>query len=301
MPSASPLSVSVIVPTYSRPDAIAQCIAAIQEQDYPLGALELVVVDDSSPLPVQVGSDPVFPVRVVRTPSNSGPAAARNLGIQAAGGDLLAFTDDDCRPDPDWVAVIADHVRREPESLVGGRTVNALAGNPFAQASQDLVSYLYTAFQRTRTLQPFFTSNNLAGRKDHFLALGGFDDSFRFSAGEDRDLSERWASQIGPLRYAEAATVQHYHSLDLPQFLRQHFYYGRGATHLSRLRSLRGHARPKPESFAFYFRMLAHPFPNRPPLKGLQLSILIALAQVCGVGGMLAELIGPGNEVRRSP
>jgi GT2 family glycosyltransferase len=231
-------------------------------------------------------------VRVIRQP-NAGPARARNRGAAEASGSILAFTDDDCRPDPGWVKVLVEALSEEPEALVGGYTLNGLDGNLLAEASQLLVDYLYEAFARARELQPFFTSNNIAVSSEAYRRVGGFDESFRFNAGEDRDFGERWVRAVGPLRFAPEARVLHYHDLGLWSFLRQHHYYGRGGAHLARLRRARGEPPPGIESWGFYGRMLAFPLRQRGWSRGLALSALMGLSQVATFSGILRELASP--------
>jgi len=283
-------TVSVVVPTYDRADAVRGCVQALGSLDYPTDAVEVVVIDDASPHPVELaGIEAPCSVRVLRVERNGGPAAARNLGAREATGDVVAFTDDDCRPEPAWLGALVGALDAEPDALAGGRTVNALEENPFAEASQDLVSYLYDAAPGGRSLLPFFTSNNFAVRRDRFHSLGGFDETFRFTAAEDRDLSERWAAEIGPLRFVPEARVRHHHDLSLRTFLRQHYVYGRGAVHLARRRLLRGRSRPWPEPPGFYLRMLAHAFRGRPLVEGVTLSGLVGLAQLSGATGVVVE------------
>lgn len=81
--------------------------------------------------------------------TNAGPAHARNTGARHASGAVLAFTDDDCTPRPDWLSTLHARARQNPEQLVGGHTVNALPDNVYATASQLLIDYLY-AYHATR-------------------------------------------------------------------------------------------------------------------------------------------------------
>lgn len=284
-------TISVIVPTFRRPVALRRCLEALAAQDYPAGRFDVIVVDDGGGLDPALG-DGLGEVRVqFLTQPNRGPATARNLGARQSAAELLAFTDDDCRPRADWLRRSVEALVANPTALLGGRVVNALPGNPYAQASQDLVSFLTDYFPRARTLAPFFTSNNMACRRDRFLALGGFDESFPLSAAEDRDLSERWAANGGALHVAAAAVVDHFHDLTAGRFLRQHSRYGRGATHLGRRRRARGMATPMPEPLSFYGEMLAFPVRQHGVLRGVPIMALVALAQAAGVVGMLAELL----------
>jgi len=229
---------------------------------------------------------------VVVHQQNQGPATARNRGAREAGGEILAFTDDDCRPRPDWLRRLVATLVEEPAAMAGGRVANGLTGNLWAQASQDLISYLYQAFSTSTSLRPFFTTNNVAIRRDPFLAIGGFDVGFPLPAAEDRDLSERWARDVGPLRFVEDAVVDHFHRLDGWSFARQHHGYGRGAVQLARRRRTRGAGVPAPEPLSFYLRMAAYPFRQDPGLRGLFVSGLVVGSQLCGLTGMAREAIG---------
>ncbi len=295
--------VSVVIPTFNRTKALTRCLEGLATQTYPKDRFEVVVVDDGGSTDLEEGLPRgAFPgyTRLLRQP-NQGPAAARNLGAREARGDILAFTDDDCRPRSPWISALVETIVREPKAMVGGRVVNGLSSNLYAQASQDLVSFLYEYFPRTRALRPFFTTNNVGVRRTSFLDIGGFDESFRFSAGEDRDLSERWAAEIGPLRVVEGAVVEHFHDLTFPRFIRQHHTYGRGAITLARRREERGHGKPFPEPLGFYARMLAFPIRGKPLWKGLPLAVLVALAQVAGLVGMAKEGLSTESKHRRSP
>lgn len=284
-------TISVIVPTFRRPVALRRCLEALAAQDYPAGRFDIIVVDDGGGLDPALG-DGLGGVRVqFLAQPNRGPATARNLGARQSAAELLAFTDDDCQPRPDWLRRAVEALADHPKALVGGAVVNALSGNVYAQASQDLVSFLMEYFPRARALAPFFTSNNMACRRDRFLALGGFDESFPLSAAEDRDLSERWAADGGVLHFEPAAVVEHFHDLTAGRFFRQHYRYGRGAVHLGRRRRARGMATPMPEPLAFYWEMVRFPLRRYGAVRGLPLAALIATSQVAGVSGMLAESV----------
>lgn len=299
--AADPPTASVIVPSYNRPSALRQCVDALALLDYPASRLEVVVVDDGSPQPLPFLSGPKRPTVTVIRQENKGPAAARNRGALRAAGEIIAFTDDDCRPRPGWLRHLVSAITDEPSALVGGRTLNALHANPFAAASQDLVNFLYDSFfdtdtPRARAIRPFVTSNNMAVRRQHFLDLSGFDETFCFSAGEDRDLCERWASNVGPLRLTSLAIVDHYHRLTPSGFLRQHFLYGRGAMHLYRQRGRYTKQFTGFEPASFYLRMLRYPFTRHSAGKGALGALLVAISQAASLAGILAEAVNSSIE-----
>jgi GT2 family glycosyltransferase len=233
-------SASVIVPTHSRPDSLRRCLEALASLDYPRSQFELVIVDDGEQGLAELVAP--FAERVslnLVAGEGRGPALARNAGMAAATGELLAFTDDDCAPEPGWLAALARAVG-DRERIAGGRTVNGLTGNRFSAASQAINDAVYDHYNAEPEHAGFLASNNLAGPTGCFERLGGFDGRFSLAAGEDRDLCTRWLEQGGELAYEPAAIVNHFHELDLRGFWRQHYGYGRGTYLQRKLRAERG-------------------------------------------------------------
>ena len=120
--------------------ALKSCLEALSRLDYPKDRFEVIVVDDGCALspekvvtPFGTGMD----VTLIKD-SHAGPAAARNSGVSRAKGDFLAFTDDDCRPDRRWLRFLAGRLLVDPDSIVGGKTMNALSENPFSSARRHI-------------------------------------------------------------------------------------------------------------------------------------------------------------------
>ena len=273
------VAASVIVPTFQRPERLAACLDALRDQDAGAVAYEVVVVDDGSAPPVddalceQVGN--ARAIRLLRQ-DNAGPAAARNHGARAARGTVLAFTDDDCRPAPGWLAAMVEASETAPDALLGGRTVNGEAGNVYAAASQDLISYLAAEDHQ------YFASNNIACRKDAFEAMGGFAHGFPLAGGEDRDLGLRWGASGRPLVAVPDALVSHHHALSARGFWRQHANYGRGARHMRALGEAGGgHAFA---ALGWYAALVSWPVRTR-QAQGWRRAGLLAAAQLATAWG----------------
>lgn len=285
---------SVIIPTYNRPQPLAACLDALADSTLPASAYEVIVVEDGDAndlAPVVAGASRRLAITHLSR-AHGGPAAARNTGAAAAQGRFLAFTDDDCRPANDWLEHLAARFGRQAEAAVGGATLNALPGNPFAAASQTLTHYLYEYYLGGRREGGFFTTNNLAVPRAGFLALGGFDTRFSTPAAEDREFCNRWRNQGFDLVYAPEVIVHHAANLTLPAFMRQHFAYGRGAHHFHQARAAHGQKPLKLEPLAFYRDLLSYPFRRHPPRKAPLLSALLVLAQgVYGLGYFAEKLI----------
>jgi GT2 family glycosyltransferase len=226
---------TVIVPTFNRPLALDACVAALLRLDAPEGCEILLVDDGSSPpaCPPPHTLPPGFTLQVLRQ-ANAGPGAARNHGARFARGRCLAFTDDDCRPQPGWLQALASVLHAHTEALVGGRTFNAIGERAGSCTSQLVLELVHAHFNPGQHAF-FFPSNNFACTRESFLSLGGFDPDFR-RASEDRDLCARWRTAGLPILHAAAAALDHHHDLPLPAFLRQHFNYGRGAWRYHRAR-----------------------------------------------------------------
>jgi GT2 family glycosyltransferase len=277
---------SIIIPTFDRPEALTACVQAMRRLDYPGDRFEVIIVDDGSRIPAVASRHHLEEggmITVLRQ-SNAGPASARNLGAQHARGDMLAFTDDDCRPTPQWLRELAQSFHDVPTGLVGGRTVNELDNNLYSTASQMIVDEAYAYFFRRDSDLRFFASNNMAASARLFHESGGFDPSFRTS--EDRDFCDRWIRRGHPLVYAPGAIVYHHHHLTLTAFCRQHFHYGRGAYRFHWARAQRGRSRWKPD-LQFYASVCRRALFQPLSWRSLRIAALIGLWQASNVAGFL--------------
>jgi glycosyltransferase involved in cell wall biosynthesis len=247
---------SIVIPTYGRPEALVDCLESLRALTGP--SFEVIVVDDGSPAALD---EAVLPFRdalnlTLLRQENAGPGAARNRGASAAKGTYLAFTDDDCRPDPGWLAAYETVLSDHPPALAGGPVRNGLPGNLFAAASQDITLFLYDTDRSDRA---FFSSNNIACTKEMFEKVGGFDAGLRTS--EDRDLAIRWRASGGITVKAPHAVVQHFHNMTGRGFWRQQVSYGQGAKHLSAKLERTGLAEPiTARGLGFYRDLFLAPY-----------------------------------------
>jgi glycosyltransferase involved in cell wall biosynthesis len=283
---------SVIVPTFRRKDALARCLDALARQAYPRERFEVVVADDGSgetPSDVVERFSGLMSVSLVEA-SHGGPGAARNAAAVRARGEHLAMTDDDCVPEPDWLARLDGAVCASPGALVGGRVENGLDDNPMAEASQLLIDYLYEYFASdlSSTIR-FFTTNNLAVPAERFRQLGGFDVVSIGETAEDRDLCDRWVRSGGTLVYEPSAVVRHHSPLSFTGFVRQHIRYGRGAVLFHAARVTRGGPPVRLEPLAFYVGMLRHPARRHPGANAIIPTLLVAASQLSYASGYFAQ------------
>src|SRR3569833_1014945 len=100
------MDVSVVIPTRCRPELLNRCLDALQEQEFPEGTFEVIIVTDGpdhETMRTVTDLKDRSAYRVYSLDSKRGPAAARNFGWRKALGKLILFTDDDCIPGPWWV------------------------------------------------------------------------------------------------------------------------------------------------------------------------------------------------------
>jgi GT2 family glycosyltransferase len=234
---------SIVIPTHDRPSQLERCLTSVAVARAP-GPIEVVVVDDGGSVPLDRIVEPfreAIGAVLIRKP-HGGPGAARNLGVARARGRYIVFTDDDCTFDEGAIVAFVDGLAAVPGAMVGGRTINALPGNPFAAASQAIVDAVYAYNNPDPADARFFASNNIAVERSAIRACGGFDERFT-GAAEDRELCDRWRHRGGRLVHRPEALVYHAHDLGLGSFVRQHRAYGRGAYTYHRVRAARGSGR----------------------------------------------------------
>lgn len=283
--------ISVVIPTFRRPMPIERCLTALAGQDLAREHYEVLVVDDGSEIPprdIVSRFATEMNVRLIEQ-ANGGPGAARNHGAAEAHGQLLAFTDDDCVPDPQWLTALTQSAARHPGAAIGGRVINALGHGLFSAASQILIEYLYEYYNDEKESARFCITSNLAFPTDAFLRSGGFDRTFPLAAAEDRDMCDRWRENGLALVYDPNAIVRHGHALGLGAFIRQHFTYGRGAHHLHRARSKRGMAAIRVEPMQFYRRLILYPMRIGAGVRAALLSMLMLLSQAAYASGYFLE------------
>jgi GT2 family glycosyltransferase len=281
--------VSIVVPTHRRPEPLARCLAALARQSY--DAAEVIVVADGEECVADaeraIAASGHPRARAVSQP-NRGPASARNRGVTVAEGDLLLFTDDDCEPDARWTEEMVAASSASPACILGGATNNRRIEDVYADASQLLVAYLYGYYNRDAADARFFTSNNLAVPREVFTRLGGFDERFRLTAGEDRDFCDRARAEGVRLCFAPRALVGHAHALTLRTFVRQHRDYGRGAALFHRLRAERRRARVRLEPLRFYAGLMTWPVGRVPAARLPWTMALMATSQIANAAGYFA-------------
>jgi glycosyltransferase involved in cell wall biosynthesis len=195
---------SVVIPTYRRPELLARVLEALTLQTIAPDEFEIIVCDDagSDETRAQVeqwSSHHGVAIRYVRGAApRQGPAAMRNAGWRAARGPIIAFTDDDTIPDPDWI--------RQGLIALGDDDADAASGHVVVPLPDDPTDYERDA---ARLEGAGFVTANCFCRRAVLACLGGFDPRFRAAWREDSDLFFRLIANGFDVVYAIGAIVVH--------------------------------------------------------------------------------------------
>jgi glycosyltransferase involved in cell wall biosynthesis len=195
--------VSVVVPTHNRPARLARLLASLCTQSLDPGQFEVIVVDDGSKQTVGASlSSDALALRYVRHDSARGPAAARNTGWRLARAPLVAFTDDDCVADPQWLRAALAASAAAPGSFVQGMTL--------PDPSEGDNEGLCTRTVRVVELGPHYETCNVLYPRAVLESLGGFDERFGpRPTAEDTDLAWRALRAGHGAVFAPDALVHH--------------------------------------------------------------------------------------------
>lgn len=178
---------SVVIPTYRRPELLAKCLEGLQRQTLPSDLFEVLVVADGPDFRtsqyLNTGNCFAYRLRMLSLPAHRGPAAARNLGWQSADGDLIVFTDDDCIPAPHFLSAYFNYY-----CMNDGVSV-ALSGITFVPLSIEQKGRLTDFAINLKGLErASFITANCAVLKSDLMRVGGFDTDFLMAWREDSDL-----------------------------------------------------------------------------------------------------------------
>jgi len=286
---------SVIIPTCRRPEALASCLTALDRQTF--RDFEVVVCDDSGDAEL---TRRICAGRTLVATPRLGPAAARNRGAEAAGGQFLVFLDDDCLAEPDWLARLDPAL--QSGTLVAGLTINGYPDNLASEIGELILEVGLETFNPGPGSLYFFRSTNVALCRRDFQAMGGWDVNFR--TAEDREFCHRWQLAGGSMRMVREAVVRHMSHLSLGGFSRRHFAYGRGAFQFHRQRSATGAG---DWSFLRYYAEVWSAIQRRSDRR-LAGCLLFSLWQAMNLSGFLWELAGslyaprrPGSAAKCTP
>jgi GT2 family glycosyltransferase len=217
--------VSVVVCVYNGERTLDPCLASLETLNYP--NYEVIVVNDGSTDASRTIAEKYPYIRLINQ-ENKGLSEARNVGIRASTGEIIAFTDSDCTADADWLTYLVARFQSSEFAAVGGpnlspaddsMTATCVALSPGAPAHVLLDD----------EVAEHIPGCNMAFRREALEAIAEFDPIFR-AAGDDVDLCWRLQNKGYKIGFSPAAVVWHYRRNTVRDYLKQQRGYGKAET-----------------------------------------------------------------------
>jgi glycosyltransferase involved in cell wall biosynthesis len=214
--------VSVIVCAYNGERTVDSCLASLETLNYP--NYEVIVVNDGSNDRTKEISERYKYVRLINQ-ANQGLSAARNVGLRAATGDIIAYTDCDCMVDPDWLMHLVARFLTSDFGAVGGPNLpppdNSMVANCVAVSPGAPAHVLLDD-----EIAEHIPGCNMAFRREALEAIDGFDPLFR-AAGDDVDVCWRLQNKGYKIGFSAAAVVWHFRRNTVRDYVKQQEGYGK--------------------------------------------------------------------------
>lgn len=198
--------VSVVIPHLNTPDLLMRCLASVAAQTLDHGAVEIIVVDNGSTVPL-APVQAAFPNVALLAEPQPGPGLARNRGAAAAKADILAFIDADCRAAPGWLQAAVDSVEHDPARTVVGGKILIDVIDPAHMTGMEAFETVFGFRQRMYIERKHFsvTANLAMGRAvlDAVGPFGGID------IAEDLEWGQRAKAAGYTTRFVPGMIVMH--------------------------------------------------------------------------------------------
>ncbi len=214
--------VSIVVASYNGERTLDSCLKSLQHLNYP--AYEVLLVDDGSTDSTESIARRYPEVQYIKHEQNQGLSVARNTGIAAATGEIVAFTDSDCRADEDWLHYLIGDLLNSPFTGIGGHNLLPTEDSWVAacvMASPGGPAHVMI----TDRLAEHIPGCNMAFYKWALDDIGGFDPLFR-KAGDDVDVCWRLQQQGYQLGFSPGGFVWHYRRATTRDYIKQQLGYG---------------------------------------------------------------------------
>lgn len=238
------LLVSVIVPVFNRSDELRRLLASLTEQTIPADEFEILICDDGSTENIGAVVDAFrgagLPQIQYLRQQNLGPGVARNLGLNNASGSIVAFTDSDCIPDPNWLGELIRPIERSFVSMTGGlidfRTADHLSGRCVNFLMSSMLGGGGARDPRSIVHMAYYPrAGNLAVLRAVAIAAGGFPGQ---THGEDVEFSDRILKQGVRVEFVPTAIAVHNEKRSVSQVWREAFRKGAARIRLARERGV---------------------------------------------------------------
>lgn len=241
------LRVSVVVPSRNSEKTIKGCLDSLIRQTYK--EFEIIVVDASSnDGTLDIVSS--YPVKII-VQEKGNLAHARNIGLAASTGDIVAFLDSDAMAPPDWLLAVANRFRTSNLAVVGGPDYAPANSNTWARACSFVDSHIVPMVYRWGPVESI-TGCNVAYKKENLERVGGFNEEL--DSAEETDVNRRIRNQGAQILFDPQTSVIHQPRRSPSQYFKQNFLYGVGKGQMLR----HDPKNIKPSNFAALILLLAH-------------------------------------------
>ena len=214
--------VSVVVCAYNAERTIDACLASLAVLNYP--DYEVIVVNDGSRDRTLEIAESYPYCRIISQP-NEGLSVARNVGAEAASGEIVAYTDSDCVADPDWLTYLVARMEAGRLSACGGPNFPP-PENSLVPAAVAVAPGGPTHVLLSDEVAEHIAGCNMAFRRETLLGLGGFDPVYR-AAGDDVDICWRFQDAGHAIGFSPAAIVWHFRRNTVKAYCDQQRGYGK--------------------------------------------------------------------------
>jgi glycosyltransferase involved in cell wall biosynthesis len=220
--------VSVIIASHNAQSTLEDCLQSLMQLKYP--NFEVIVVDDGS-TDATAAIARRFPFRLISIPKG-GLSVARNVGLRAATGEIVAYTDSDCRVDPHWLSYLVVPFMNSDVVGAGGPNLvppdDPWMAHCVARSPGGPMHVLLTD-----TIAEHIPGCNMAFRKWALEEIDGFNPLY-VKAGDDVDVCWRLQARGYQLGFSHSALVWHHHRSRVRAYWRQQVGYGEGEAFLKR-------------------------------------------------------------------
>jgi len=230
------INISIVLPVLNVESWIKKCLDSLINQNFIKDEYEIIVIDNGSKdNTLKIIEEYKERITILFAPTK-GASIARNMGINTAKGDIIAFIDGDCIADQNWIKEL--YYKFEVDKF---KEIGCVVGNVISHRGKTVVENFTEKsgiLSQQNTLNsrflPFGQTANVSFRKEVFEKIGKFDESIVVS-GEDADLA--WRMQLKTnykLIFCLTSVVEHCHRTSFVGLFKQQFKYGTGIIYLSK-------------------------------------------------------------------